>query len=96
MTIDEFGNGVKDDVCSQVQRLLQIRTGKRVIHDGEAAVSVGDARDLFDISNLHRRIGRRFDIYKSGVGAQSISNLCDISGIHIARLDPETREVAFP
>ena len=53
-----LGGGVHDHVRAQVQRLLQIRGGERVVDDHQGAEGVGDLGDGGDVGHRHQRVGR--------------------------------------
>ncbi len=67
MPVQVFRHRVDDDLRSERNRGLQVRTQKRVVRDQSGALRRGNLRHGGNVSNAHRWVGRRLDVDHLGV-----------------------------
>src|SRR5437870_13687056 len=61
VSAEVFRRRVKDEIRSELQRLLKIWAGERVVGEGERPAAVGDLDDRRDVEHLEQGIRRRLD-----------------------------------
>ncbi len=74
MAVDVLGDGVHDNVGSEIQRVLDVRGQKGVVNDDQNAVAVGDFDDLADVDQTQGRVTRAFDPDKAGIFTDVLRN----------------------
>ena len=92
LAIDVLGRGIDDDIGAERQRLLQQRGRKDIVNDEEAAGAVGQPRDLGEIDDLHRRIGRALAKGERGTAGERRLPGAEVASVDERGLDPVARQ----
>jgi hypothetical protein len=70
MAVDEFGHGMKYDICTQVKWFLEIRAAEGIIDNKGYAMFVGYFCQDPKVTDPHGRIGWGFSVKKFGIRAE--------------------------
>ena len=62
MSAQEFGSAVHHNVSSQIQRILEIRGQKCIVHNKKQIMSLRNVCQCCNVRYIHHRIGRSFNI----------------------------------
>ena len=83
MAVEVFRSRMDDDVGTEGQGLLDVGRAERVIDDDlDIATGMGNLADAFNIGNLQRRVGRRFQIDDACIRFDSLFH-----GVQVRNID---------
>ena len=86
---------IDDAIRPELQRLLQQRSGEHVVDDQCRAALMGDFRDLGDVDEFQRRVGRALHKGRLGVRPHRLAPGVEVGAVDERRLDAEARQQFF-
>ncbi len=91
LAVDVLGRRVDDDVGAVRERPLQERRREDVVDDGQRADLAAELGDGGDVDEVERRVGRRLEEERLGVGAHGLAPGLEVAAVDQGRGDAEAR-----
>ena len=85
-------HAVHDQVCPEVQRLLEVRGRKRVVYDDERARRVRVSRDGADVVDEQPRVGRRLEPHQARLGRDRATDRIQVREVDAGDAAPQRLE----
>ena len=86
LPVQVLGGRVHDQVCTQLQRLLQHRSEETVVHDQQRALAPGNLRQPGDVHHLAQRIGGCLDKQEPGPAGNRGLPGRQVAGVNVRHL----------
>jgi hypothetical protein len=77
-----------DDIRSQVERRLQVRRRKRVVHGDERSMAARDGGHFGDVHELQQRIRRRLQPHDFRIRRKGGRDRGDVRRVHVREREP--------
>ena len=81
LAVDMLGGGIDDDMRAEIERMLEERGGKHVVHDQLGADLVGELGDAGNVHDFECRVGRAFQEHDLGVRLDRLFPVGEIAAV---------------
>lgn len=93
--IEILGSAVDDDICTQIERGLEVRTREGPVHPEQRVVVIGDVGHRPDVTQLHQRVRRRLRPNQVRVRIDCIGDVFGVTGVNEIDVDTEVSSGEF-